>query len=119
MKKLVYTVFVAFWSSLATLLAVEALAPPVAAQPAAARAIDAAELARHAAPADCWMAIDGTAYDVTGYLPGHPSAPDIVTRWCGREASEAFATKGYGRPHSAAARRQLEALAIGPYAAPP
>jgi cytochrome b involved in lipid metabolism len=72
-----------------------------------------AEVATHASPGDCWMAIHGKVYDVTPYLPDHPSRPDIIEAWCGREASTAYDTKTRGRRHSETADRLLEGYFIG------
>ena len=78
--------------------------------------ISTQELARHAEESDCWMAINGEVYDVTEYLPDHPSRPAIILAWCGREASEAYRTKGKGKAHSAAANQLLTSYRIGSYA---
>jgi cytochrome b involved in lipid metabolism len=82
----------------------------------AERVIVAAELARHATPQDCWMAIRGSVYDLTSYLPDHPSRPEIIEPWCGKEATQAYETKTKGRPHSSAADQLLPALRIGAFA---
>lgn len=87
-------------------------APPVA---EAESYISAHELAGHAEEGDCWMAINGEVYDVTEYLPDHPSRPAIILAWCGREASEAYRTKGKGKAHSAAANQLLTSYRIGRY----
>lgn len=76
------------------------------------------EVARHAAPADCWMAIDRTVYDLTAYLPEHPSRSGIVEPWCGKEATEAYRTKMKGRPHSPEADQLLARYRIGTLAEP-
>ncbi|MBM3345665.1 MAG: cytochrome b5 domain-containing protein [Betaproteobacteria bacterium] len=57
------------------------------------------EVARHATPNDCWMAIHGRVYDFSAYIPQHPAAPEVMTRHCGKEATRAFDTKDRGRPH--------------------
>ena len=111
MKRFVYSAFIAFCASAATIVALGRLVPRAA--PRAARAVTAAELSRHASAADCWLAVGGGVYDVTAYLPSHPAPPSALTDWCGKEATEAFETKGFGRPHSAAARAALENLRIG------
>lgn len=80
------------------------------------RRISAEELSRHMLADDCWMAIDGQVYDLTEYLPDHPSRPSVILAWCGREASEAYRTKGKGKSHSAAADQMLPAYRIGVYA---
>lgn len=86
--------------------------PPAAANTSEKR-FTLAEVARHATEADCWMAINGTVYDLTAYLPEHPSRPSIVLPWCGKEATEAYKTKTKGRPHSPEADRLLPAYRIG------
>jgi len=81
------------------------------------RVISTAELARHALAEDCWMAIRGQVHDLGAYLPKHPSRPDIVLPWCGKEATEAYDTKTKGRPHSAYADELLAKYRIGILAA--
>ena len=76
------------------------------------------EVAQHATEADCWMAINGTVYDFTAYLPDHPSRPSDILPWCGKEASEAYKTKTKGRPHSPAADQMLPRYRIGVLAQP-
>lgn len=80
------------------------------------RRIALAELARHHRADDCWLAIDGAVYDLSAYGPLHPAEPEVLTAWCGREASEAYRTKGLpggGRPHSARADAMLPRYRIG------
>jgi cytochrome b involved in lipid metabolism len=81
--------------------------------PATERLIPVAELARHALPEDCWMAIRGGVYDVSTYLPEHPSPLKVVLPWCGREATEAYESKTRGRRHSAQADELLARYRIG------
>jgi len=81
--------------------------------PATERLIPVAELARHALPEDCWMAIRGSVHDLSAYLPEHPSRPNIVVPWCGRDATEAYETKTLGRRHSAQADELLARYRIG------
>ena len=118
MKRFMFAAFVAFWSSVLSIWAYAALAAGGGdAAPAdvaeAERTVSRDELARHATPEDCWMAIDGVVYDFTDYLPRHPAPPVVMTTWCGREATEAYDTKGYGRPHSPAADALLPAYRVG------
>jgi hypothetical protein len=96
-------------------------APVVSASgvPGAERRFALAEVARHARPDDCWMAIDGSVYDFTAYLPRHPSEPAVIEAWCGREASEAYRTKTRGQPHSAAATRRMADYRLGTLDPPP
>ena len=97
-----------------------ASAAPAASAPAvddrSTRRITPTELARHAHSHDCWLAIDGAVYDVSTYGPLHPAEPEVLSVWCGREASAAYRTKGYagsGRPHSARADAMLPRYRVG------
>ena len=121
MKKLVYTVFVAFWAAVGTLVLVDALVPDAAEQapqqaptPTEPAGYSLAEVAKHASLEDCWMAIEGTVYDVSDYVPRHPAAPGVLEPWCGREATEGMRTKGDNSDHSARAWRMLERYRVGP-----
>jgi len=92
--------------------------PAVAAAkgPAAAstdRAISAAQLAAHARPDTCWMAIRGSVYDLAASLPAHPSPPQVIEPWCGKDATDAYNTKTKGRPHSNKADTLLLKYRIG------
>ncbi len=83
------------------------------------KTIALAELAKHAAPGNCWMAIRGSVYDLSTYLPAHPSPPEIVLPWCGKEATEAYNTKTKGRPHAPYADELLAKYRIGTLGAVP
>lgn len=112
--KLTFTAFIAFWTYLFTVAALSALAPDsVADEPETVRTINASELAEHATLDDCWMAIEGAVYDLTDYLPDHPTPPALLIPWCGRDATEGMRTKGYGRDHSATAWNMLDAYKVG------
>ncbi len=112
--RVTFAAFVAFWASVATLLALSALAPAsVADERHDLREIDAEELAEHASLESCWMAIEGKVYDFTDYIPEHPTPPSVMEPWCGREATEGMRTKGYGRDHSPAAWAMMEDYLIG------
>jgi cytochrome b involved in lipid metabolism len=115
MMRFMYTCFVAFWASVISIWAFAVLAAGAAraAAPQVEAAITVEELAEHAAADDCWMAIDGSVYDLSDYLPRHPTPPTVLTPWCGKEASEPYRTKGYGRPHSAAADALLPNYRVG------
>ena len=63
------------------------------------------------------MAIRGAVYDFGAYVPEHPTRPDIITAWCGKEATEAYNTKTKGRPHSPYADELLAKYRIGTLAA--
>jgi cytochrome b involved in lipid metabolism len=113
-KRLIFAVFIAFVASAATIWILAKLAPQ-AEKPSAqkGRTVSLQELQRHSSATDCWMAIDGGVYNFTGYIPAHPTAPEVLADWCGREATEAFNTKGYGGPHSPAARAMLPGFLVG------
>lgn len=38
--------------------------------------VSAEEVARHAAPDNCWVVIDGTVWDLTEFAPTHPGGAD-------------------------------------------
>ena len=113
MNRLVYTVFVFFWSSIATLLVVHALSEPPAGTDVGQRMITLAEVAQHDSLDDCWMAIRGQVYDLTAYVPEHPAARSVLIPWCGIEATEGMETKGRNRPHTEYAWGLLERYRIG------
>lgn len=72
------------------------------------------EVARHNSPQDCWIIVEGKVYDVTGYLTLHPGGPETILPYCGKEATQAFATLGgRGRDHSPNAYRLLTQLYLG------
>lgn len=112
MKRFVYSAFVAFVSSAAT-IGILALLVPAPRPAAAEREISAEELARHSSAEDCWLAVSGGVYDVSAYVPSHPAPRRVLVDWCGKEATRAFETKGYGRPHRAEARALLERYRLG------
>ena len=62
------------------------------------------ELAGHAKSDDCWIAIDGTVYDLTGYVDLHPSKHDEMTKFCGKDGTRPWdikdAGKDKGKPHT-------------------
>jgi len=114
MRQLFLLATVAFWAVVLSLWLLARNAPVSEAPPPAAdKTYALSEVARHATENDCWMAIDGQVYDLTAYLPEHPSKPSIILPWCGREASAAYRTKTKGRAHSPAADQLLPAYRIG------
>lgn len=119
MRRLYLSVTVTFWLLITGFWVAARWLPPgeearvVGMLSAANSVVSLAELARHVAPDDCWMAIRGSVYDLSVYLPEHPARLDVVLPWCGREASEAYNTKGKGRPHSAAADELLVSYRTG------
>ena len=113
MKKLCFSGFIAFWSSIATMAAIHALAGQEQSADAGNTRISLEEVAAHASQDDCWMAIEGKVYDFTAYLSRHPAGPGTMISWCGREATEGMRTKGYGPDHSDFAWQQMQEYLIG------
>lgn len=118
MKRFMFACCVAFWASVTSIWGYAALAAGAPDRNAAdsggdTRSISARELGGHDSSDDCWMAIDGVVYDLTAYIPEHPTPPAILTEWCGKVATEPYRTKGYGRPHSPAADALLAGYRIG------
>lgn len=116
MKQLVYTVFIGFWASVLTILALDALTPDARASESGQRdsaSYTLTEVAEHDSLDDCWMAIEGNVYDFTGYIERHPTPPAVFEPWCGKEATEGMRTKGYGRDHSERAWTMAEQYRIG------
>jgi cytochrome b involved in lipid metabolism len=120
MRRLYIHATAVFWLLVAAVAIVGHWSPAAdpAAAPATERLIPVEELARHALPDDCWMAIRGAVHDVSAYLPEHPSQPSVVLPWCGREATEAYETKTRGRRHSAQADELLARYRIGRLVSP-
>jgi len=119
MKQTAFAAFVAFWSSIATLLALHALAGEPAPAGQDLPEISLEQLATHNIEDDCWMAIEGKVYDITDYIPEHPTPAVVLTPWCGKEATEAMRTKGYGRDHSPTAWAMLDDYVVGVLAEAP
>ena len=113
MKKLVFSAFIAFWASIATLVTLQVLATDQGESVAEAGLFSQNDLASHSTEKDCWIAVEGKVYDITAYLPRHPVHSAVLLAWCGKEATEGMRTKGYGRDHSPAAWRMLDGYFVG------
>ncbi|WP_157960358.1 cytochrome b5 domain-containing protein [Marinimicrobium alkaliphilum] len=114
MKKTVFAAFIAFWSSIGTLVLVGSLsAHAVSEAEGELSTYTLEQVAEHNTLGSCWMVIEGKVYDFTGYIPRHPTPPVVMEGWCGREATEGMRTKGYGRDHSPAAWGLMEDYLIG------
>jgi cytochrome b involved in lipid metabolism len=76
--------------------------------------ISISEVRKHSTEKDCWVVIEGKVYNVTEYLPAHPGGPQWILDWAGKDATEAFATKGgMGIEHTETAREEMKKYLIG------
>lgn len=75
-----------------------------------------AQVAEHSTKDSCWMALEGSVYDVTPFVKSgfHPGK-DAILQGCGRDATELFNTRPMGSktPHSEKARKNLPKYLIG------
>lgn len=73
------------------------------------------ELASHNSQDNCWLAVNGKVYDVTKYIASHPGGAAEIIRYCGQDATQAFATmnKANSSGHSQTARDLLANYYIG------
>jgi cytochrome b involved in lipid metabolism len=79
-----------------------------------AAAIPASEVAKHNSSKDCWIIIQNKVYNVTVHLRTHPGGGGLITPYCGKDATQAFQTKGgLGGNHSSRAYAQLNAFYVG------
>ena len=115
MRRLYLSATLIFWLLVTAFWAGSLWLPPTEknATIAVDKSVSPTELAKHTAPENCWVAIRGNVYDLSTYLPEHPSQPDILLPWCGKEATEAYNTKTKGRPHSPYADELLVKYRIG------
>lgn len=117
MKKTVLAATIGFWCVMVSAViagkAAQDAEPVQVAQAPAGKTYTLKDVAQHAQPKDCWMAIGGVVYDFSSYIPQHPAAPDVMTRHCGKEATRAFQTKDRGRPHSDYANSLLANYRLG------
>lgn len=119
MRRLYLSTTLLFWVLVTAFWAGSLWLPPTEQSQAVAagKAYSKADLAGHATPENCWMAIRGAVYDLSAYLPEHPSRPELVLPWCGKEATEAYNTKTKGRSHASYADDLLARYKIGMLAA--
>ncbi|MEK7102963.1 MAG: cytochrome b5-like heme/steroid binding domain-containing protein [Patescibacteria group bacterium] len=87
---------------------------PTSSSTSASKTYSMTEIAQHTTEHDCWLAIDGSVYDVSGFLSDHPGGNDTIFAFCGKDASEAFARRGGQEvPHSNEAKTLLQTFYIG------
>lgn len=74
------------------------------------------DLAKHANPPDdCWIAIEGKVYDVSGFAAAGHGGGEAVYQGCGTDATKLYQTRpmGSGTPHSDKANDLLPNFYIG------
>jgi len=115
MKRIYIVSTILFWLGLSAIWAGSYWVPPTqkTAVLSAAKSYSLEVVSAHNRAENCWMAINGQIYDVSAYLPQHPSAPEVIVAWCGKEATTAYMTKNRGRPHSPYATELLQRYWIG------
>lgn len=72
------------------------------------------EIAKHSSEADCWIIVNNGVYNVTNYLLQHPGGKNEIIPYCGKDATQGFATRGGTGQHSSAAQSYLAQLYLGP-----
>ncbi|KAI9683878.1 MAG: hypothetical protein M1829_004212 [Trizodia sp. TS-e1964] len=48
------------------------------------------EISNHSSSESCWVIVHGKAFDVTEFLPEHPGGSNIILKYAGKDATEAF-----------------------------
>ena len=48
------------------------------------------ELQKHNKPNDCWIAVEGSVYDITKYLSLHPAGAQVCIDVSGRDCTKEF-----------------------------
>ncbi|KAK3709853.1 hypothetical protein LTR37_010683 [Vermiconidia calcicola] len=54
------------------------------------QALNGEEVAKHNSKESCWVIVHGKAYDVTEFLPEHPGGQQIILKYAGKDATEAY-----------------------------
>jgi cytochrome b involved in lipid metabolism len=86
-----------------------------AVESATSKTITLSELSQHTTKEDCWLAIEGKVYDVTGFIASgkHPGG-EAILQGCGKDATEIFNKRPIqGTSHSQRARALLPGFEIG------
>ena len=94
----VLTVLVGHGGALATWGGVlaEAAAGPTISEEQTANRYSLDEVSAHNTVDDCWIAVDGAVYDVSGYAASHPGGASEIEQICGTDATEAFQSEHSG-----------------------
>ena len=69
-------------------------------------------VAQRNTPESCWSVVDGSVYDLTGWIAQHPGGSSFIIGMCGRDATADFNAQhgGQGRPASYLADYRLGEL---------
>ncbi|SCU78372.1 LAFA_0A06304g1_1 [Lachancea sp. 'fantastica'] len=57
--------------------------------------VEQAELSKHTDSDDCWIAIHGKIYNVSGYLKKHPGGAQVILKLAGKDATVQFDEVGH------------------------
>lgn len=71
------------------------------------------QVAQHASRESCWSVINGSVYDLTGWIPNHPGGERAILSMCGTDGSARFNGQhgGSARPTSILAGFKIGELA--------
>lgn len=72
-----------------------------------------AQVAERSTPDNCWIIIEKGVYDVGAYLDKHPGGADQITPFCGKDATQAFVSRGGSGSHSESANTIKQDYLIG------
>ncbi len=85
--------------------------PPQVPDSSTAGSYTLAQVAKHGNQNDCWLAVNGSIYNVTSFLSRHPGGAEIIIENCGKDATAPFqAERKHGRGE---AQQMLAQLKIG------
>lgn len=88
--------------------------PVASTAPAVANDITLQQVSTHNSAASCWIIVNGIVYDITSYIPKHPTDESVLLAWCGKESTQAWEDKGgIGKSHSSRAEAALDTYEIG------
>ncbi len=68
------------------------------------------DVAKHSSSGDCWAAVNGGVYNLTGWISQHPGGSQAIIGMCGKDASAMF-NKQHGGQREA--NQALASLKIG------
>lgn len=78
-----------------------------------ANQLSLAEIAKHNSASDCWSIVNGKVYNVTALISGHTGGSAAIIAGCGKDASQAFNTRGTNGPHPERAAIKLDEYYVG------